>query len=151
MRVHCDSRRWLYQNPQAEGVCLDRSLFAKQEHPVKATRWTHVPDTRNHHEHRTAPCAQWRNIPGESIEEVQAATASTARFVESFLGGNHITDFRGRGPSYHVHTSDGCEQTEETSVPGHELLVTRSRDRAGVHHCCGCCWRLDDGPDETPD
>ena len=90
-----------------QGVCLDRRPFAKQKHPVKATRWTYASDTRNHHEHRSAPRTQRRDIQGESVEEVQATAAGPARFVEFYLGRTRITDFRDRGPGYDVHASDG--------------------------------------------
>ena len=108
-------------------------------------------DTRDHHEHRTAPCTQRRDIPGESVEEVQATTAGASRFVEFHSGRVHVTDFHDRCLGHNVYAVDGFEQTEEASVPGHELLVTRSRDRARAHHRCGCGWCLDDGPDEIPD
>lgn len=60
-------------------------------------------------------------------------------------------DHRGRCPGHDIHASDGFKQTEEAPIQGYELLAARSRGRTGVHHCCGCCWCLDDGPDETPD
>ena len=90
-----------------QGVCLDRRPFAKQKHPVKATRRTYTSDTRNHYEHRSAPRTQRRDIPGESAEEVQTTAAGAARFVEFYLGRTRITDFRDRGSGYDVHASYG--------------------------------------------
>ena len=94
-----------------KGVCLDRRLSAKQKRPVKAIRWIYASDTRNHHEHRSVPCTQRRDIPGESVEEVQATATGASRFVELYLERTHVTDFHDRGPGYDVHASDGFEQT----------------------------------------
>ena len=121
------------------------------KHPIKAIRSMSASGIRNRHEYRTAPRTQRRDVPGEGVEEVQATASGTSRFVKLRQGNAHITCFHDRCLGHDVYAPDGCEQTEEAPVQGHELLATCSRDRAGTHHRCGCGWCLDDGPDKTPD
>ena len=125
--------------------------IAKQKRPVKATKSIDPSDTRNRHEHRTAPRRRRRDIPGKGVEEVQATATGTSRSVKLHPRRAHLTGFCNRCPCHDVYAVDGFEQTEETPIQGHELLVTRPRDRAGPYYCRSCGWCLDDGRDAIPD
>lgn len=150
--MHCDSRCWLYEGTRRLKVFVWIEVYL----PNKSIR-LRQPGGPTPRTPETIMSTEPLRLPnGETYREKALRKFKQQPLVplgssNPSWGGIHMTDSRGRGPSHHVHASDGCKQTEEASVQGHELLVARSRDCAGVHHCCGCGWRLDDGPDETPD
>ena len=63
------------------------SLVDRRILGVKEIHSIFTMDTRNHHEHRTTPRAQQRDIPREGFKKIQTTTTGTARFVGSHPGG----------------------------------------------------------------
>ena len=122
------------------------------KHPIKATR----PISASRVSGTIMSTEQLRVPNGETYREKALRKFKQQPLVplgssNSIVKRAHITGFRDRCHGHDVYAADGCEQTTEATVQGHELLATRSRDRAGAHNCCGRGWCLDDGPDETPD
>lgn len=66
------------------GACLDQQTKSiRLRQPGRSA--PRIPE--NHHEYRTAPRTQRRDVPGEGVEKVQATTAGPARFVEFYPRG----------------------------------------------------------------